>query len=201
MVDWPRKGYVHMRGAVKFLLWAGLVMNLWVLLGYLVIHENAGDQAFMRPKSILTCAVLVLAPALTFIPIASRIQAPLFDLEATVGWATLGFVVTFTSPASPLERSQFLMLLLPLIVALGSMLTLVAYAFVRRLHDGDPFPGQFVRARREGYLASIVIVFLLLLHSLGILGPFNALLAVTSAVLAEALLLARGSSVPVSDAS
>lgn len=177
---------------IKILCWLGLVVNLWLLLGLLVIHQNVGDMPLMTAQPLLAAALMVLAPATVFIPIASRFRAPFYDLESTLGWAILLFVVTFIRPDDPIQRGQFLLLLLPLIVVMGSLFTLVAFAFGRRFSGGRRVAGEYVRARREGYLASIAIAFLVVFHSLGILGPFNALLAVTTVGLAEALLLLRG---------
>lgn len=176
---------------MRVILWIGLCVNLWLTLGYFVFAQNVGDQSLASPAALLTCALWILAPGLTFIPVATYLRARLYDLEATIGWATLGFVLTFIPPSEPLSRGQFLAILLPLTVAIASLTTLVAYATIRRLAGGLPHPGQFLQARREGYLAAVALVALLLLHSVGVLTPFNGALTITIAVLVEALALAR----------
>jgi hypothetical protein len=173
------------------LLWVGLCLNLWAALGVMVAVRGAGDVRLVSPLGLLTCALLILAPALTFIPFATRLRAPLYDLEATIGWATLGFVVTFIEPGDPISRGQFLIFVLPLIVAIASLATLVAYLFGRRLSGGPAKPAHFLRARREGYLLAIVIVAMLLLNTFHVLTLINGALLLLVVILAETIFLAR----------
>jgi hypothetical protein len=180
-----------LRSTVKPLLWAALCLNLWLLLLHLAVNRDAGDGQLVSIEGLLTCALLVLAPALVFLPLANALPAPFFDLEATLGWGTLGFVTIFFTPSEPMTRGQFLAFLLPLTIALASLTTLAAYAFVRRIRGGDPAPGQFLQARRIGYLAALALVALVLLNSFDVLTPFNGTLVVAVAVLTESLAIAN----------
>ncbi|MFW6075749.1 MAG: hypothetical protein ACOC9Y_09145, partial [Chloroflexota bacterium] len=139
---------------------------------------------------------LLLAPWLTFLPIATRLRMPLFEYEAAIGWTTLGFVITFIPPADPLTRVHFLLLVLPLTIAVASVMTLVAYLVWHRLSGSAVTASGVVRARREGYFAAIVLVLMLLMQSLGVLSVINATLAISAAALAEALILTRTKSAP-----
>jgi hypothetical protein len=179
-----------LRAIVRPLLWAALCLNLWLLLAHLVINRDAGGRALVSVEGLLTCALLVLAPALVFLPVASALPAPFFDVEATLGWSTLGFVAVFITPSEPLTRAQFMVFLLPLTVAIASLTTLIAYAFVRRLHGGQGAPGQFFQARRIGYLAALALVALGLLSTFDVLTPFNGALVIAVAALAESLAVA-----------
>lgn len=180
-----------MMRVVHKLFWVGLCLNLWAALGVLVVVREAGETRLLSPVGMLTCVLMILAPALTFIPLATRLRAPLYDLEATVGWATLGFVLTFIEPGDPISRGQFLIFILPLIVAVASITTLVAYLFGRRVSGGPARPELFLRARRQGYLLAIAAVAMLLLNTFGVLTPINGALLILVAVLAETLFQAR----------
>ena len=131
-----------MRRYVIPLLWIVLSANTWLLLVHLVVNVDVGSMPLTAPEAVLACALLVVAPALVFLPVGSWLAAPFFDVEAILGWGTLGFVVVFFTPSgpegAPLTYGQFLALLLPLTVAIASVATLIAYAFVRRLQpDGE----------------------------------------------------------------
>jgi hypothetical protein len=167
-----------------------LVANTWALLLHLIINVDVGSMALTEPEALLACALLVLAPALVFLPIASRLSAPFFDVEAILGWSTLGFVVVFFRPSAELGYVQFLALVLPLIVATASITTLIAYLFVRRLRTGAPKALNVMQARRIGYMAALVLVALVLLDALALLTPFNGTLVIAVAVLAELFVVA-----------
>lgn len=174
-----------MRRVVIPLLWGILVANIWLLLLHLVINIDVGALPLSRPEALLACALLVVAPALIFLPIASRLAAPFYDAEAILGWSTLGFVVVFFPPSEELTYGQFLALLLPLTIAIASISTLVAYAFVRRLQPDNPRALNMLQSRRIGYLAALALVALVVLNALDLLTPFNGTLVVAVAVLAE----------------
>lgn len=174
----------------KLLLWVFLTVNLWVLLAHLVVNRDAGSQAMFSPETALTGALLVLAPALVFLPIGSMLAAPFYDVEAVLGWGTLGFVLIFITPQERLSHEQFLALVLPLTVALASLTTLIAYAFVRRARGPRDHAGNLLQARRIGYLAALALVILALLSTLEVLTPFNGTLVIVVAVLSESLVVA-----------
>ncbi len=174
----------------KPLLWIFLTVNLWVLLAHLVVNRDAGGQTLFSPEAALTSALLLLAPALVFLPIGSLLAAPFYDVEAILGWGTLGFVLVFFTPDALLSHEQFLALVLPLTVALASLTTLVAYAFVRRVRGTGDHAGNILQARRVGYLAALAMVTLALLSALDVLTPFNGTLVIAVAALSESLVLA-----------
>ncbi len=180
-----------MRRYLIAILWTVLAANIWLLLIHMIINVDAGSLPLSSPEAMLTCALLVAAPALIFLPLGSRIQAPLYEVEAILGWGTLGFVAVFLRPSEQLTYGQFLALLLPLTVALAAVTTAIAYAFVCRLRADDPRPRCALQARRIGYLAALALVALGVLKALALLTPFNGALVVTIAVLAE-LFVASG---------
>lgn len=176
-------------------LWALLCLNLWLFIGYMVFERNVGAEPLLSGSALVTATAMLLAPWVTFLPIATRLGMPLFEYEAAVGWATLMFVVSFIPPDDPVSRGQFLVLLLPLTVAIASLAALVAFAVGRRLSNEPRSAADVVRARREGYFAGIVLVLMLLMQSLGVLSIVNAMLAISAAALAEGLMLTRKKSV------
>lgn len=165
----------------------------WMMLGQLILVEDVGDRSAFDPPRLLYYLLLLAAPMLTFVPLARWARAPFYDVEAIASWATLGFVVALVTPADPPTLGQFLLFLLPLTVALATVLTLVSYLAGLRVYRGDPRRHDFVRARRQGYLAAFVLVASMLLFSIGTLSPTSAVLLLVIAVLAEMFSLSRDS--------
>lgn len=187
-----------MSRVVKPLLWTVLTVNVWLVLLHLVANRNAGSMSLATPEAALACILLIVAPAMIFLPIASKLAAPFYDAEAILGWGTLGFVVVFFTPSEQLTHGQFLALLIPLTVSIASVAMLIAYAFVRRTQPETPASINLLQARRIGYLAALALVALTLLKALELLTPFNGALVVAVAVLAELLAVASRRPVPAS---
>jgi hypothetical protein len=135
--------------------------------------------------------LLFIAPGLTFVPLTRWLHAPLYEVEALAGWASFGFVLVFLAPRATPSLGEFLVFLLPLTIALGTCCTLAAYLAGLRVYRGSARRHDFVRARRQGYLAAICLESLALLHGIGVLTPAGAGLLVLICVLSEALLLSR----------
>ena len=165
----------------------------WTMLGQLILIENVGARTAFDPWRLLFYLLLLTAPVLTFVPLARWARAPFYDLEATAGWAALGFVVALVTPADPPTLARFLLVLLPLTVALATLATLASYLVGLRVYRRDQRQHDFVRARRQGYLAAIVLVASMLLFSVGTLSPTSAVLLLVIAVLAEMFALTRDS--------
>jgi len=165
----------------------------WAMLGQLILIEDVGSRPTFDPWRLLFYILLLAAPALTFVPLAHWARAPFYDVEATTGWATLGFVVAIVSPADPPSLAQFLLFLLPLTVALATVATLGSYLVGLRVYRDDPRRNDFVRARRQGYLVALMLVASMLLFSVGTLSPTSAVLLLVIAALAEMFALNRDS--------
>jgi hypothetical protein len=172
-------------------IWCLAALSAWMLLAYMVFGANVGAAPLASPRGLASCALLCIAPGVTFVPLARWLRAPLYDVEALVGWATFGFVFVFLAPRSTPSLGEFLVFLLPLTIALGTCCTLAAYLVGLRVYRGSPLRHDFVRARRQGYLAAICLEALALLRGIGVLTPAGAGLLVVICVLAEALLLTR----------
>lgn len=186
-----------MHPMVKAFLFGLVTPVAWVALGWLVFVRNVGELPASNALVFLTGALLVAAPALTFVPLARVLQAPLYEVEGIFGWATFGFVITFLTPGETLSRGEFLIFLLPLTVAIASVVTLIAHAFDRRIHRHAPYRQSFLRARRQGYLAALVMVALFLLHGIQVLSLVNGTLLLVVAILCEVVMLSRDRQAPV----
>jgi hypothetical protein len=180
-----------MHGIPKALFIILAALNAWIALGYLVFVVDAGALPASDLRVPATMFLLVLAPALTFIPLARLLNAALYEVEGILGWASFGFVLTFVTPGSSLTRSEFLIFLLPLVVVIATLATLVSYAFGYRIYRGTTAQRDFLRARRQGYGVGLVVVALFLLHGIQVLSLVNGVLLVTIAVLCEVVMLSR----------
>lgn len=163
----------------------------WLMLGQLILIEDVGSRSTFDPWRVLMYVLLLTAPILTFVPIARWANAPFFEIEATLGWASLGFVVAVIQPANPPTLAQFLLFLLPLTVALASLTTVASYLVGLRVYRGDPRARDVVRARRQGYLAALSLIACMLLYSVGTFSPTSAVLVLIVAILTEMFALNR----------
>lgn len=173
--------------------WLMLSMTLWLLLWRQVFLVDAGAGTVLSLSGLWTCVLLVLTPAVVFVPLARWSRIPVFDAEAIAGWATLGFTITFLRPSDPPTLGQFLLFLLPLTVSLSTVGTLVSYAAGFRIYRDDPRRYDVVRARRQGYLGAFFVVALLLLQGVGTLRPTSGTFLLVIVGLAEMFWLTRGS--------
>lgn len=169
----------------------------WVAVWALIVPYDIGAvDSFTAPERLLAYAVFIAAPLLTFGSIGRVLQIPLYDLEAVVGWSTLMFVVTFFNPGEQPPFTMLLVFLLSLLMSLATIFTLISYAVGYRLLTRRSQKYDFLRARREGYLISMLLVGTLLLHLLEVLTIVNGALLGLIIVLLEIFLLSRGSSEP-----
>ena len=165
----------------------------WVGVWSLIVKVDIGSEPeFFAPMRILAYAVFVLAPLLTFLPVARLLSIPLYDLEAVTAWSTLLFVITFINPGEYPSLPVLLIFLVSLMMALATIFTLVSYAVGYRLLTRRSQRYDFLRARREGYLVSMFLVGLLLLHLLEVLTIVNGALLALIVILLEIFLLSRG---------
>src|SRR4051812_9505466 len=78
--------------ALAGLTWAGLVGLIFLL--------NTGQYGFWFPGRIVVYVLLLLAPALTFMPIARILEFPLYGYWAVASFALFGYVLAFV-PSDP----------------------------------------------------------------------------------------------------
>lgn len=191
-VSWERE-----RQQMRILGWVGLIVApvlAWVGVWFLIVPVNVGaEPTFFTPWTVLAYIAFIGAPLLTFLPIARSLKIPLYDLEAVAAWSTLLFMITFVNPGNYPSMPVLLTTLIALMMALATIFTLVSYAVGYRLLTRRSQKYDFFRARREGYLAAMFLVGILLLHLLDVLTVENGVLLGMIIILLEVFLLSRGS--------
>lgn len=166
----------------------------WIAVWALVVPLDVGSEPeFFAPIRVLAYLLFVGAPLATFLPIARFLSIPLYELEAVVAWSTLLFMLTFIDPGAYPPFPVLLTVLIALMMSLATIFTLVSYSVGYRFLTRRSQKYDFVRARREGYLASMFLVGLLLLHLLEVLTSVNGALLALIVILLEVFLLSRGS--------
>jgi len=163
----------------------------WTALGRLIANDDLAQRGVTSGTGLVACLLLLVAPGATFIPLARWAQAPLYDIEGMLGWGALALTLAFLEPADPPTLAQFLLFLIPLTVSIATVAALVSYLVGLRVYRYDPRRFDFLRARRQGYLASFSLIAIALLHSVGTLSPATGTLLIAVAVLAEMAALSR----------
>lgn len=180
---------------------AGISWAAWIY--FLFLFEVGSIAAPAHPWRIVAYLLLVLAPALTFIPVALRLNWPLFAPYAVVAWVAFGYLLAFLPPPQalvsqatrePLSPESVLRMwyVFPVFfLVLTTILAPLSYAIGRRLFVSRTHQRDRGRAWREAILLSLYAVGLLIGRTLGFLTWPIALLSLLFLALVEALFLAR----------
>lgn len=182
-----------MQHRISQALYACTAVLLWVLLAYLLFVDDVGSRAVLDIRTIIAVALLVGAPAATCIPLARWVRAPLYEAEGIIGWAVLGVMLTFVTPSNPVSLGEFVAFLVTLTIAIASVASMLAYLVGLRVLRGSPRRHDFLRARRQGYLAAFGIVSMIVLSSVGTLTLTSTAMMLVIIVLVELLALAHTS--------
>ncbi len=173
---------------VRSIGWLAGTLALWRVLFWLVVERNVGAIAdFWAPERLLAYAVFIAAPAATFWPLSRWVRVPFLTIEATIGWSTTGYVVTFVDPSRVHGALAMLIVLLPLLVAVSSLFTVAAAWITQRVASRRGGQMDPLRARRRGYVLGFFTVGCLLLQSLDALTFLNVGLLALIAVFVELL--------------
>lgn len=165
----------------------------WVVVYDLIVLRDIGAPGdFWAPERMGSYVAFILAPAVTFTPIAHALRIPLYDLEAIAGWSTLAFTLAFIDPGTHPPLPALLLLLVSLTISLATIFTLCSYGIGLRLFSRRSQRRDFVRARRDGYLMAIFLVGLLMLAMVDVLNAVNIALLALIVFLLELFLLTRG---------
>jgi hypothetical protein len=184
-----------MRQAIGPIAMAIVCIAGWLTIGWLIVDEDVGRHGLLSAAGVSALFLYVAIPFVSFLPLARSWNAPLYDVEAAVGWGGLLAVVTFVRPSSPLTLWQVIAALAPLTMACATLLTALAYCVVNRMNTRKRNV-SIVDARRRGYLGAIALVVLGLLGGLGALSPVHAVLLLSICLLIEALFYTRGRELP-----
>ncbi len=167
----------------------------WVALVGLIVMFNSGDYDFWFPGRVLTYVLLVIAPALTFVPIGRALRLPLYGYGATVSWAIFSFIIAFV-PSDPQfgwrENVGRLGALLAALFAVTVTVCLPVFyrlgfrLFRRRVEQYD-----LSRARREAMLAGLWVLLTAFLRVVGALSLVIAVALFLAFIILELLILTR----------
>ena len=180
----------------------GLVVALaaisWVGLAWLLFRLNVGDyDDFWFGGRVLTYILLLVAPALTFVPLGRAIGMNWFGYWTVLSWAVFGFVLAFV-PSDPQTGPghnvvPLTLLLVSLFLVLVSVFMPLCYALATRFAKRQTMRPRRIygRAWREGIGLAGYVILMAFLRSIGSLNSFNALLLFLILVVIELLFLAR----------
>jgi hypothetical protein len=181
------------------LVWAfGITSGIaWAACVYfLFIFEVGAIKNPWDTWRIIFYVLLLLAPTLTFVPIALRLQWYFFAPYAILGWASFGFLLAFVQPplavltqhGSPLQVWYFF---LALFVVLTTILAPMAHVIGLRFLSSRTHQRDIVRTWREAGLLALYLVGMAIARNLGLITWPIVLLGLLFLALVEALFLAR----------
>lgn len=172
------------------LTWAAAAAA-WGDLAYLLVVVDVGALAHpLHSLRLLYYVLMVLAPALTFFPLARLMGLRAFGPEATLAWAGVAGMLAFVPPDAAGLPGYMLFLALAFL-ALASVFLPLGYALGFRLLTLRAHRRDTGRARREAYLAALFVVLAAVMNMEGFLNPLNALLLGGMLLLVESFALAR----------
>lgn len=177
------------------LLVVGLAGFAWATLAGLIFMFNTGEYDLWFPGRILAYVLLLVAPALTFIPVGRALNFPFYGYWAVIGWAGFGYMLAFV-PSQPQlgwrENATSLgLLLLFLFMVTVTVCLPIFYRLGFRLFSRRVAQYQLGRARREAILAGLYILLIAFLRVAGALNPLIAGSLLLAFVVLELLVLTR----------
>lgn len=176
---------------VRLLLVWSVALAAWAGVGYgLVAREVGAIPELLHPLRLGYYALVVVAPALTFFPLARLMRLTAFGFEATFFWAGLLLMLTFVSPNSTGMPAYMLFLIL-LFGAVAAVFVPLNYAVGARLLTLRVHRRDTGRARREAYLIGLFIALSAAMNMGGFYNALNALLLLLILALVESFALAR----------
>jgi hypothetical protein len=176
------------------LAWAGVVGLVFLL--------DAGDYAdIWFPARVVTYVLMLIAPALTFMPMGRAMGTTLYGYWSVLSWAAFGFVFAFLSPAlgndATKNREENLGLVIILLVCFFAVLVSfflpICYAVGLNLfaHASRPARYDLRRATREAVLLALYFLLIAFMQLLGSLTWLYAVLLLLSVLVIELLILSR----------
>jgi hypothetical protein len=173
--------------ALAGLTWAGLVGLIFLL--------NTGQYSFWFPGRVVAYVLLLVAPALTFMPIGRVLEFPLYGYWAVVSWVIFGYVLAFV-PSNPdkgwtANVGGLALLLISLFMVTITIFLPVFYRLGFKLFSRKVEQYDLSRARREAVLAGVCVLLLAFLRIVGALNLLSAVAMVLAFIVFEMLILSR----------
>lgn len=167
----------------------------WASLFGLIFLYGADHYDFWFPGRVLTYVLLMIAPALTFIPIGRALEFPMYGYWAVASWAIFGYVLAFV-PSTPQrgwsENAVGLaLLLLSLFMVTITIFIPIFYRLGFRLFSRRVEQYDLNRARREAILAGCYILLIAFLRIVGALNLLSAIALLLAFIILELLVLSR----------
>ena len=177
------------------LLTTGLAGAAWAGLVALIFLFNTGQYDFWFPGRLLVYVLLLVAPALTFMPIGHALNFRLYGYWAVLSWAVFGYTLAFV-PSDPTlgwnGNSGPLAVLLGSLFMVSVTITLpIFYRLGFRLFSRKVEQYDLSRAQREAVLVGIWILLSAFLRVAGALNLLSALALLLVFVVLELLILSR----------
>lgn len=173
------------------LTWAGLVGLVFLL--------NAGDYTeFWFPARTVAYVLLLIAPALTFMPMGRALGSRVYGYWSVLSWAAFGFIFAFMPPDPARSRDENLGGLVALLICLFAVLVSVflpiCYGLGLKIFANASRPARYNlrRATREAVLLALYFLLVALMQLLGNLTALYAVLLLFIIVIIELLFLSRG---------
>lgn len=182
-----RKRYMLLIAALAGLTWAGLVGLIFML--------NTGQYDFWFPGRIVVYVLLLVAPALTFMPIGRVLEFPLYGYWSVVSFVIFGYVLAFV-PSDPdkgwgANAGGLSLLLLSLFMVTVTIFLPIFYRLGFKLFSRKVEQYDLSRARREAVLAGLCVLLLAFLRMVGALNLLIAFAMVLAFIVFEMLILSR----------
>lgn len=182
-----RKRYMLLIAALAGLTWAGLVGLIFML--------NTGQYDFWFPGRIVVYVLLLVAPALTFMPIGRVLEFPLYGYWSVVSFVIFGYVLAFV-PSDPdkgwaANAGGLGLLLLSLFMVTVTIFLPIFYRLGFKLFSRKVEQYDLSRARREAVLAGLCVLLLAFLRMVGALNLLIAFAMVLAFIVFEMLILSR----------
>ena len=186
-----RKRMMALIAAFAGLTWAGVVGLVFLL--------DTGDYSdFWFPARIVTYILLLIAPALTFMPLGRALGLRFYGYWSVFSWAAFGFVFAFLTPDPAKGRNENLSALILLLVCffavLISLFLPICYAVGLNLFAKAYRPARYDlrRATREAVFLSMYCILIAFLQLLGSLTWLYAVMLFLIVLVVELLILSRG---------
>lgn len=173
------------------LTWAGLVGVIFML--------NAGDYPeFWFPARAVVYVLLLVAPALTFMPMGRALGSRFYGYWSVLSWAAFGFIFAFMPPDPTRSRDEnfgaLVALLICLFAVLVSVFLPICYAVGLKVFANASRPARYDlrRATREAFLLALYVLLVGGMQLLGNLSWLYAVLLLFIIIIIELLVLSRG---------
>ncbi len=179
-----------LKKAGTWLVWSA-ALSAWTAIAYYLLSIGVGAIPDpLHPLRLTYYGLSLVAPVLTFVPVARLVGSKTFAVEAVVYWFGLVTLFTFVSPRA-YGLPVYILFMVMLFGACYTLFVPLGYALGFRLLTLRAHRRDTGRARREAYLAALFVALSAAMNTAGFFNPLNALLLLLILALVESFALAR----------